>query len=183
MKSNVAREPAQEVAAAAPAPVDDNSSMFAAEHRSAIMKVIEEDRQAQKRKADEEQRARDLQASLARSERTAKQFGLAADQQKALADIYILERQKMDDIRNQFAAQGGPGGDPEAMRTSFRELRDWRLNELTLRLGADLAEKINESDVAAFRGGFGGPGGGGGGRRGNRNGGGGDGNGGNGGGE
>ncbi len=178
MKSSSARETAPEVAAAAPAPVDDNSSMFAAEHRSAILKVIEEDRAEQKRKADDEQRARDLQASLARAERTAKQFGLAADQQKALADIYIAERQKMDDIR----AQGGPGGDPEAMRTSFRELRDWRLNELTVRLGADLAEKINESDVAAFRGGFGG-GPGGGGRRGNRGDGGGNGNGGNGGGQ
>jgi hypothetical protein len=168
MKSSAAREVAPEVAAAAPQPVDDNAAMFAAEHRSAIMKVIEEDRAEQKRKAEEEQRARDLQASLARAERTAKQFGLAADQQKALADIYIAERQKMDDLRNQFAAQGGPGGggDPEAMRTSFRELRDWRTNELTLRLGADLADKINESDGGGFRGGFGGPGGGGG-RRGN----------------
>ena len=181
MKTSAAREPAPEIAAAAQ-PVDETPSTFAAEHRNAILKVIEEDREAQKRKADEEQRARDLQASLARAERTAKQFGLAQDQQKALADVYILERQKMEEIRNQFAAQGGPGGDPEAMRTSFRELRDWRMNELTVRLGAELAEKINESDVAAFRGGFGGPGGGSG-RRGNRNGGGGDGNGGNGGGE
>jgi hypothetical protein len=182
IKSSAGREPAVEVAAA-PQPVDDNSAMFAAEHRNAIMKVIEEDREAQKRKADDEQRARDLAASLARAERTAKQFGLAQDQQKALADIYIAERQKMDEIRNQF--QGNPGGDPEAMRTSFRELRDWRLSELTLRLGADLGEKINEADQAGFRGGFGGPGGGGGGGRrgGNRNGGGDNGNGGNGGGE
>ena len=156
-----------EVVAAVPA-TSDASASFSSERRGEILKVIEEDREAQKRKAEEEQRARDLQASLARAERTAKQFGLAADQQKALADVYILERQKMDDIRNQFAAQGGPGGDPEAIRTSFRELRDWRLNELTLRLGADLGEKINESDAGAFRGGFGG---GGGGRRGNRNGG------------
>ena len=49
------------------------------------------------------------------------------------------------------------------MRNSFREMRDWRMNELTVRLGAELAEKINDSDMAAFRGGFGG-----GGRRGNR---------------
>ena len=156
LRSSASREPAHEAAAAAaPAPIDESSASFASEHRNAILKVIEEDREAQKRKAEEEQRARDMAASLARAERTAKQFGLGADQQKALADVYILERQRMEEMRNQMRDQAGMGGDPEAMRNSFREMRDWRLNELTTRLGAELAEKINESDIAAFRG-FGG---------------------------
>ena len=165
VKASASREPAQEVAAI-PA-TSDTPASYSSERRGEILKVIEEDREAQKRKAEEEQRARDLQQSLQRAERTAKQFGLAADQQKALADVYILERQKMEEMRNQFRDQG-MNGDPEAMRTSFREMRDWRMNELTLKLGAELAEKINDSDMAAFRG-FGG--GGGGGRRGNRGGG------------
>jgi hypothetical protein len=138
--------------------------------------VIEEDRQEQKRKADEEQRARELQAALARAERTAKEFGLGHDQEKSLADVYILERAKIDDLRTQMRDQTG---DPAAMRQSFRELRDWRLNELTTRLGADLAQKINDTDAQAFRGAFGGggPGGGGGGGGGRRGGNGGNGNG------
>jgi hypothetical protein len=161
VKSSASREPAREVAAL-PA-TDDAAASYSSERRGEILKVIEEDREAQKRKADEEQRARDLQQALVRAERTAKQFGLAADQQKKLADVYILERQKMEEMRNQFRDQG-MNGDPEAMRNSFREMRDWRMNELTVRLGAELAEKINDSDMAAFRG-FGG----GNGRRGNRN--------------
>ena len=161
LKAGAEREPAAEAASEKPAD-SPSSASFASEHRDAILKVIDEDRQEQKRKADEEQRARDLQNALARAERTAKQFGLAADQQKSLADVYILERQKMEEMRNQFRDQG-MNGDPEAMRNSFREMRDWRMNELTLKLGAELAEKINDSDMAAFRGFGGGPG-----RRGNR---------------
>lgn len=165
LKAGAAREP---VAAAAPEkPVDEVSTNFVAEHRDSILKVIEEDRQEQKRKAEEEQRARELQAALARAERTAKEFGLGHDQEKLLADVYVLERAKIDDLRTQMRDQTG---DPAAMRQSFRDLRDWRLNELTTRLGAELAEKINETDAQAFRGAFGG-GGGGGGRRGGGNGG------------
>ncbi len=162
LKAGAAREPA---AAAAPEkPLDEVASNYVAEHRDSILKVIDEDRQEQKRKAEEEQRARELQAALARAERTAKEFGLGHDQEKSLADVYILERQKIDDMRTAMRDQTG---DPATMRQNFRELRDWRLNELTTRLGAELAEKINETDAQAFRGAFGGGGGGGGGRRGN----------------
>ena len=150
LKAGAAREPAPEVAAANP--VDDAPAAFASEHRSAILRVIEEDRETQRRKQEEEQRARDLQASLARAERTAKQLGLAPDQQKALADVYVLERQKVEELRSQMRDQGGPGGDPEAIRTTFREMRDWRMNELTTRFGSDLADKINEADMGGFRG-------------------------------
>ncbi len=77
--------------------------------------------------------------------------------------MYILEREKIDGLRNQMRDPGAAVGDPEAVRQGFRDLRDWRLNELTNRLGADLAEKINEADFQRFGGGLG-PGG----RRGNR---------------
>lgn len=161
LKAGSAREPAAE--AAPQKALDEPAASFAAAHRDAILKVIDDDRQEQKRKQDEEQRARDLQSALARAERTAKQFGLVGDQQKSLADVYILERQKIDDLRNRMRDQGGAVADPEAMRQGFQDLRDWRLNELTIRLGADLAGKINDADFQRFGGGFG-PGG----RRGNR---------------
>jgi hypothetical protein len=160
LKTGAAREPAVEIAAQKP--LDEPASTFAALHRDAILKVIDDDRQEQKRKQDEEQRARDLQTAMARAERTAKQFGLVGDQAKSLADVYVLERQKIDDLRNQMRDAGGAVGDPAAMRQGFRDLRDWRLNELTNRLGADLAEKINEADAQRLGGG------GEGGRRGNR---------------
>lgn len=165
LQAGAAREPVAEAGDASrrAEPIDESSSAFAAEHRDAILRVIEEDRAEQKRKQDEEQRARDLQTALARAERTAKQFGLAQDQQKALADVYILEREKMEGLRAQMRDPFAAGNDPEALRQSFRDVRDWRLNELTNRFGPELAEKINDADFERFRGGFGG-----GGRRGSR---------------
>lgn len=154
------REPAV-VAASAESPVDESATTYAAVHRDAILKVIEDDRLAQQKKREEDQRARDLQQTLARAERTAKRFGLTPDQQKSLADVYILERAKMEDFRSQYRDQGGMGADPDQMRTAFTELRDWRLTELTNRLGPDLAKQVNDSDYERFRDGAGG-------RRGNR---------------
>ena len=61
----------------------------------------------------------------------------------------------MDDMRNQRGQ-----GDPESARNAFQEFREWRTAELTKRLGADLAQQVNESDMAGFRGGFGGRNGG-----------------------
>lgn len=161
LKAGAEREPAP--VAVAEAPVDESATAYAAVHREAILKVIEDDRLAQQRKREEEQRARDLQAMLARAERTAKRYGLTVDQQKSLADVYLLERTKMEDFRTQMREQGGMGGDPEQMRTSFQELRDWRLLELSTRLGPDLAQQINDSEFDRFRDAAGG-----GGRRGNR---------------
>lgn len=163
LKAGAARQPALETAALKP--VDDSSASFAAAHREAILQVIEDDRQDQKRKAEEEQRARDLQAALSRAERTAKQFGLLADQQKQLADIYVLERQKMVDLRTQ-SRDPNAAADPQAMRQGYRDLREWRLTQLTNRFGPDLGARIDEFDNQ--RGGGGNGGGNGGGRRGNR---------------
>jgi hypothetical protein len=162
LKAGAQREPAS--VSTAETPADDSVTAFAAVHRDAIQKVIDDDRAAQQRKKEEEQRARDLATMLARAERTAKKFGLTVDQQKSLADVYLLERTKMEDFRTQMRDQGGFGGDPEQMRTAFQDLRTWRLQELTTRLGADLATQINDSEFERFRD----TAGGGGGRRGNR---------------
>jgi hypothetical protein len=157
LRAGAEREPAIVVAE----PVDGIAASGAALPRDKILQVIEEDRLAQQRKRDEDQRARDLAAMLTRAERTAKKFGLDARQEKSLADVYILERQKMEDFRTQMREQGGFGADPEQMRQSFQDLRTWRLDELTSRLGSDLANQINESENDRFGGGPGG-------RRGNR---------------
>ncbi len=166
LKAGSARAPA-----ASPEKLEEETAaMFASEHRDAIMKVIADDRAEQERKRTEEQRQRDMENLLARAERTAKKFGLDATQQKSLADVYVLENQKLADMRAAMRDQGGWNGDPESVRTAMQEFRDWRLNELTTRLGAELGGRIQEADVQNFRGAMGGGGGqqganGGGGRR------------------
>jgi hypothetical protein len=163
LKAGAERQPA--AAPAAVAVENESAAAFAAQHRDAILKVIADERAEQVRKKEEEQRQRDMESLLARADRTAKKFGLDATQQKQLADVYVLEQQKIEDMRTAMRDQGGWQGNPDGVRTAFQEMRDWRLNELTTRLGADLAQKINEADVQAFRGAMGGPGAGGGGRR------------------
>jgi hypothetical protein len=156
LKQDAHREPATAEAPAKVAEVDPTD--FAAQHRESILKIIAQDREEQARKAEEERKARDLENTLARADRTAKKLGMNSTQQKALADVYILERQKMDDMRGLRN-----GGDPEAARTAFQEFREWRVTELTKRLGPDLAQQVTDADQAGFRG-FGGgrgPGGGG----------------------
>jgi hypothetical protein len=153
LKEATHREPASE---AAPVKVAEaETTDFAASHRDAILKIIAQDREDLEHKKEEERKARDLENILARADRAAKKLGLNTTQQKALADVYILEGQKMEEMRN-LRGQG----DPEAARTAFQEFRDWRTSELTKRLGADLAQQVNESDLAGFRGngGFGGGG-------------------------
>jgi hypothetical protein len=154
LKEDKTRTPA---AAAEPVKVAEvETTNFAVQHRDSILKIIAQDREDQDRKKEEERKARDLENILARADRAAKKLGLNATHQKALADVYILERQKMDDMRN-LRGQG----DPEAARTAFQEFRDWRTAELTKRLGADLAQQVSEYDQAGFRGGgFGGRNGG-----------------------
>lgn len=152
LKNNSQRAP---VATEAPAKVAEvDATDFAAQHRDAILKIIAQDRDDIARKQEEERKARDLENTLARADRTAKKIGLNPTQQKALADVFVLERQKMDDMRNMRGQ-----GDPEAMRTAFQEFRDWRTGELTKRLGADLAQQVEENDRAGFRGFGGGRGG------------------------
>ncbi|MBK7643377.1 MAG: hypothetical protein IPJ19_10035 [Planctomycetes bacterium] len=146
---------------------DQNAVAFATLHKSAILSVIEQDREEQARKAEEERRQRDLQQTQQRAQRTAQKVGLDAGQTKQLEGFYESQRLRMEELRT--GMQNGTG-DPQAMRQSFQDLRTWSDSELTNLFGSDLAAKIQEEGGFGARGGFGGPGGGGnnngGGRRG-----------------
>jgi hypothetical protein len=145
LKESSSRTPA---ATAVPVQLaSEENSTFAVEHRDAILKIIAEDREALERQKKEEDERKQMEALLARADRTAKKLGMNATQQKALADVYVLERQKMDEMRG-LRTQG----DPEAARTAFQEFRTWRTDELTKRLGTDLAQQVEEADVAMWRG-------------------------------
>lgn len=126
-------------------------SEFAKAHRDGILQVIEEDRQVREQKREEERTQRENEALLARAERMAKQFGLSAMQQKSLADVLVLERQKIDDLRNQVREQGGVDGNTDVVRENIRTLREWRTGELTARFGDELAQKMNEFEMDRWR--------------------------------
>jgi hypothetical protein len=139
------------------APIDQDALAFAAQHKSAIKAVIEEDRAEQARKAEEERRQRDLQQTQQRAERTAQRVGLNPAQAKQLEGFYETQRQRMEELRgptqNAFA-------DPQAMRAGFQELRSWSETELTRLYGSELADKIMAEGGGFGMGRGGAPGGG-----------------------
>ncbi|MBK7877957.1 MAG: hypothetical protein IPJ77_19950 [Planctomycetes bacterium] len=133
-------------------------------HKDAILRVIAEDRAEQQRKEDDAHKQQQLEQALQRAERVGKELNLSKGEQQKLAEVYAMEREKRDEFMSKMRQGDVP--DRDQMRQSFQEYRDWRTTELTNRLGADLATKVNEydGDRMGFGGRmFGGPDGGGGG--------------------
>jgi ribosomal protein L19E len=139
------------------AAVDPDTASFVAQHRSAILAVIEQDRAEQARKAEEERQQRAQQQSQQRAERTAQAVGLNPAQTKQLVGFYEQQRVRMDDLRN--GMQNGTS-DPQTMRQTFQEFRTWSETELTNLFGADLSGKIMDEGggMGMGRGGWGGGG-------------------------
>ncbi|MEY2805972.1 MAG: hypothetical protein RIR65_389 [Planctomycetota bacterium] len=157
----------------------------AAPSRDTILRVIEEDRLMQEQKRETERKEREALQAKQRAERTAQRLGMDALQTQTLADFYVSERAKFDELRQGWQN----GGDPEGMREQMRVAREWRDAELNRlfgpTLGPQLAEQGFEGMGRGNRGNNnnnnntgGGGGGGGGNRRGGGAGGGGNGNGG-----
>jgi hypothetical protein len=169
LKASASRESVPELALAEKPETVETAAAVTPIQRNAILKVIEDDRAEQKRKAEEEQAQRDLQNALARADRAAQKYGLNVDQRKGLVDVLVADAQKTNELRTQMMAQGF-NGDREAMRKAFTDLDTWRMDELTKRVGPDLAQQVHDGEFNGFPGG---PGGQAGSRRGNRGGGGG----------
>ena len=167
LKAGAEREPVPSTIAAEKPESIETPAGVSPVQRDAILKVIADDRAEQKRKQDEEQAQRDLQNALARADKAALKYGLTVDQKKGLVDVFVADAQKATDLRNQMMNQGF-NGDREAMRKAFTDLDTWRMDELTKRMGPDLAQQVHDGEFNGFFGG--GPGGP---RRGNRAGGGG----------
>jgi hypothetical protein len=163
LKASASRESVPEQAREAKPEAVEAAAAMTPVQRDAILKVIADDRAEQKRKADEEQAQRDLQNALARADRAAQKYGLNVDQRKGLVDVFVADAQKSTDLRNQMMNQGF-NGDREAMRKAFTDLDTWRMDELTKRMGPDLAQQVHDGEFPGMFGG-GPPGGG---RRGNR---------------
>jgi hypothetical protein len=119
---------------------------FAEVHREGILEVIEQDRAAREQQREADRAQREEEAILARAERAARELGLSAMQQKALADVYTLERQKLAELRATLVTDAYSEM-PVNVREQFATLRQWRTDELTTRFGSDLAQKISELDA------------------------------------
>jgi hypothetical protein len=165
LKAGANRESVPELARTEKPETVETAAAVSPIQRDAILKVIADDRAEEKRKKDEEQAQRDLQNALARADRAAQKYGLNVDQRKGLVDVLVTDAQKTNELRTQMMAQGF-NGDREAMRKAFTDLDAWRMDELTKRVGPDLAQQVHDGEFNGF------PGGPGGGWRGNRGGGG-----------
>jgi hypothetical protein len=173
LKAGAQRESVTAAAVDAKPESVETSAAVSPVQRDAILKVIADDRAEQKRKQDEEQAQRDLQNALARADKAALKYGLTVDQKKGLVDVLVVDAQKSNDLRTQMMNQGF-NGDREAMRKAFTDLDTWRMDELTKRMGPDLAQQVHDGEFNGFfggggpqgqrrggnRGGGGGPGGG-----------------------
>jgi len=164
LKASANRESVPELARPEKSESVETATAVSPIQRDAILKVIADDRAELKRKQEEEQAQRDLQNALARADRAAQKYGLNVDQRKGLVDVLVADAQKTNELRTQMMAQGF-NGDREAMRKAFTDLDTWRMDELTKRVGPDLAQQVHDGEFNGFPGGPGGPGGA---RRGNR---------------
>jgi hypothetical protein len=112
----------------------------AAPSRDAILRVIEEDRVMQEQKREAERKEREVQQAKQRAERTAQRLGLDVLQTQTLADFYVSERAKFDELRQGWQT----GGDPEGMREQMRIAREWRDAELNRLFGSTLGPQLAE---------------------------------------
>jgi hypothetical protein len=112
----------------------------AAPSRDTILRVIEEDRQMQEQKREAERKEREAQQAKQRAERTAQRLGMDALQTQTLADFYVSERAKFDELRQGWQN----GGDPEGMREQMRVAREWRDAELNRLFGPTLGPQLAE---------------------------------------
>lgn len=170
VKEGRVRESAIPADTRATAAIAASDEEFLANHRSAILRVLADERADAAKKAEEERRQRDMEAATQRADRIAKELGMTTAQRDSLADIYFTERGKRDEFMKGLR-EGTIPEDREQMRQTFQQYRDWRTNELNTRLGADLAARVTEAEGDRGMGGFGmrGEFGGGGGRNNNGN--------------
>jgi hypothetical protein len=124
------------------------SSEMSPAQREAILKVVAEER-AQRQQADERaQRQRFAQLCDQDAERAAKKFGLSEDQRKGYAEVLRLGEDKLmaldAQMRDFFFKTNDMQATAEAEESAMQEIKDWRLEELTKRMGSDLAHRINE---------------------------------------
>jgi hypothetical protein len=114
---------------------------FDAGERAAIVRILEEERDLELQRREEERLQREEDLILARAERIATEIGLSAADQKTLTDHMLVAAVKRREI---LKAAREEDFDRELMRDQFIELRDWNEKTLIDSFGPDLASQIQQ---------------------------------------
>src|SRR5262249_37633436 len=137
---------------------------LASVQHDAVVQIMQEERDKEQAKRDEERKQREQQAIADRSARIAKELGLGAADERKLTDFLTVASAKRDEV---FKSVRDNGFDRDAMRKSFDDMRTWAEGELNNTFGANLGGQILQATRDSrggndFGGGWGGGWGGGG---------------------
>lgn len=133
-----------------------NVDQLAAVQRDAVVQILQEERDREAAKRDEERKLREQQALAERASRLAKELGLGAADEGKLTDFMGVAATKRDEL---FRGMRDGNFDREAMRTNVETYRSWAETELTATFGANLGAQIMQAnrDVGFGGGDRGGP--------------------------
>lgn len=156
LRAELARReaPAEGLTAAGVAPLSVEA--LAELKRDAVVQIMEEERQRETQKREDERKAREQEMFNRLAERAAKDLGLSPADQQRLSEFMTVASTKSSEIFRTAREAGGP----EGMRTAFEEFRTWRDTELKSTFGDNLGQQLIDYQREQMRGGFGGFGGG-----------------------
>ena len=135
LRTDIARQATPSAAPVTVAKVDE----LAAVQHDAVVKILQEQKDLEQKKRDEERKARDLQQIKDRAARTAKELGLGAADETRLVDFMTASAAKRDEM---FAGARDGNFDRDTMRKNFEEYRTWTESELNAQFGADVAAQL-----------------------------------------
>lgn len=151
LEAGESRAPAFAPGAVQTAAAETSEAVFLAEHRQAILKLIADERTAEVRRREDERGQREVEALNARAQRAAQQLGLDPVKEKALAQLYLQEHAKLEELIGAARAEGRHA-DPEQAREAYESVKTWRARELDLVFGPELARQIVAFEQERVRG-------------------------------
>ena len=151
LRSEIARQATPSAVPVAVAKLDEVSAI----QHDAVIKILEEQKQLEQAKRDEERKARDQQQIKDRAARAAKELGLGAADETRLVDFMTVASTKRDEM---FASTRDGNFDRDTMRKSFEDYRTWTETELKAQFGPDLAAQLLKLQRDGRGGDFGGGG-------------------------
>jgi hypothetical protein len=129
-----------------------NAEQLASVQRDAVVQIMQEERDKEAAKREEERKQREQQAIADRSARIAKELGLGAADERKLTEFLTVASAKRDEM---FRGVRDGNFDRDAMRKNFDDMRTWAETELNNTFGANLGGQIMQAN-RDWRGDFGG---------------------------
>lgn len=118
--------------------------------RDAIVRVMEEERQREQQKRDDERKAREKEALDRLADRAAKELGLSPADQTRYGEYLAVASAKREEM---FAGMRGGQGNGTDFRTAWEDYRTWSENELKGTFGDNLGQQIGDWQREQMRGG------------------------------